>query len=144
MPRLPTIRVIGSQDISLTTMFWVGGASSVAMGRALLCGLWDSSDGAKLFPAGLIARFELRPRSPPRGLPVTNVFHRLIAEETEERAVGEARHERGGRAFEVRVHERHVFVGKARHGAADADAADVRTAADPALPAADRNFAVDH
>src|SRR5690348_4205703 len=40
------------------------------------------------------------------------------------------------------IHKRHKFIGEARHGAADADAAHVRTAADAIHPAALRHVAV--
>ena len=42
------------------------------------------------------------------------------------------------------VHERHELVREARHGAADADAADVRAAADAVDPAAFGHVALDH
>src|SRR5436190_1855257 len=40
------------------------------------------------------------------------------------------------------VHERHELIRKPRHGAGDANAADIRTAADPPHPAALRHVAV--
>ena len=42
------------------------------------------------------------------------------------------------------LQERHELVRKSRHGAADADAADVGATADAVHPAALRNVAVDH
>src|SRR5438309_4438667 len=51
------------------------------------------------------------------------------------------RRERGARRL---VHERHELVGKAGHGAGDADAADVRAATDAGHPAALSDIAVHH
>src|SRR5881398_247725 len=97
MPRFPTIRVIGSQDMSTTLPASGLTRSRVAMAAA-----------SSVAPAGLVAGGDRR------GQPAA------------------------GRS----VHERHELVGEAGHRAADADAADVRAAADPGHPAALRHVAV--
>src|SRR6476659_9001152 len=60
-----------------------------------------------------------------------------------DRAVAEAHDVGRDPARGVLLHERHVLVGEAGHRACHADAAHVRAAPDAALPAADRDVALD-
>src|SRR5262245_54504075 len=137
MPRLPTIRVIGSQDISTSFRSPLGasrfGWVAVAIGSLL--------PGAGSVGRGMVTGGQLGSALPPLRLPV-------------ERRVGEAAEPpdqlavhpdeaRGEDAAGGLVHEGHELVGEARHGAADADPADVRAAADPGHPAALGDVAVD-
>src|SRR3954470_21193424 len=135
MPREPTIRVIGSHDIRLTSTFlpgW-GGASTVDMSLSPLP-----------LPALLVARGELGPVVTPLRLLVVLAPDVEVAAPPQQRPVGEARRRRGDPAHRVGVHERHVLVGEARHRAGHADAADVGAAADAVDPAAQRHVALDH
>src|ERR1051326_1461333 len=113
MPRLPTIRVIGSQAIS--TRSERPPAAVIASPRLLEAGR------------------ELRTLVPPRRL----LVHRLggeAAQGPDHRAVHAARGGRDPGAGRL-VHERHELVREAGHGAGDADAAHVRAAARPVDPA---------
>src|SRR5689334_19794669 len=120
MPRLPTIRVIGSQAMS-TILPASGWTSSRRAIGALL----------SVAPAGLVAGGQAVLGVPPLRL----LVHRAVgdpAQAADQLAV--ARGQRGGQAAAGRrVHERHELVGEAGHRAADADAADVGAAADPGL-----------
>src|SRR5690348_17119205 len=126
MPRLPTMRVIGSQAISTrlrpSVAGWRRGLVTVAM-RFLL----------SVCP-GLIAGRQLRAAVPPLGFPV----ERVVGESPElpDHPAVHADEERGDRAPRRLVHEGHDLIGEAGHGAGDADAADVGTAADAVHPAA--------
>src|SRR5262245_15097375 len=126
MPRLPTMRVIGSQFISTSLL-----VSAVAMVAPL-------STPAVSVVAGLqlrsIAGVELSALVAPARLLVEGL-DREVAQRPDDGAVnlaGLGRHPRSRRL----VHERHELVGEAGHRAADADAADVGAAADAAEPAA--------
>src|SRR5271165_3912220 len=56
-----------------------------------------------------------------------------------------AANDRGGEHTARRlIHKRHELVGEARHGATDADAANVRAAADAAHPSALGHIAIHH
>src|SRR6478609_6737121 len=121
MPRLPTILVMGSQVISVSS-----GAASVVIAspRLLVAG---AEFGALHAPLRFLVR----------GLSGET------AETADHRAVHAARGRRHGRARRL-VHERHELVREAGHRAGDADAADVRAAADTVDPAALGHVAVDH
>src|SRR5262245_7199320 len=66
-----------------------------------------------------------------------------IAQRTHRAPIHQHRRRRHARAGRL-IHERHELVGKPGHGAADANAADIRTAADAVDPTATRHVAVDH
>src|SRR6185436_19822053 len=114
IPSDPTMRVIGSQDIRLTSTFLLGSGvvSTVDMRVSSL-------------PALLVAGGELCPVVTPLGLLVVLALDVEVAAPAQERAVGEARRGRGDPAHWVGVHERHVLVGEARHRAGHADAAHI-------------------
>src|SRR5215472_18403260 len=125
MPRLPTIRVMGSQAISVS---WpVVSPSVVVIARS---------------PCLLVAGEKFAALRPPLGFLV-----RGAAGEAAEGTDGGAVHLacRGGhpRAWRL-VHERHELVREAGHCARDADAADVGAAADAIDPAALGHVALDH
>src|SRR3954454_5107253 len=115
MPRLPTIRVIGSQAISTSFP-----ASGSILSRTAI--VYPSS----VAPARLVAGGEL-------GLvlaPLRLLVHRPVgdrAELADDRAIGPTQGRRHATARRC-IHERHELVGEARHRAANADPADVRTA----------------
>src|SRR3954451_2269908 len=155
MPRLPTMRVIGSHDMS--TRF--GSARSAP----LRC--WVAVIGVLLVVrlaliaaliAALIDRSARAPRRSPRrsvaGLDLLsgNAPLRFLVDGLrgdapqlpDEVAVGAAGQCRDGAARRL-VHERHELVRETRHRAADADAADVRAAADAVDPSALRHVALD-
>src|SRR4051794_28966443 len=125
MPRLPMIRVTGSHDIStsLRSSTWV------AMWDLLVVG-----------PARVVTRGQRRAVVVPARLFVDGGVGDA-AQRADELSVwlDERRRERRARRL---VHERHELVGEPRHGAADANAADVGTAADAAHPAALGHVAV--
>src|SRR3954464_3952247 len=122
MPRLPTIRVMGSHDIStsrrsrpaVSRAFWVMVAIRhpflLGIGARLVAGLkpWSRMPPLRLFVDGAVSETAKRTNR----LPV----HRD--------------HIRGDLGARRLVHERHELVGEAGHGAADANAADVGTASD--------------
>src|ERR1043165_7084915 len=100
MPRLPTIRVIGSQAISTRSERF----SVVVIAS----------------PRLLVAGRKLRTLVPPLRL----LVHRLggeAAQGPDHRAIHAASGGRDTRARRL-VHERHELVREARHGAGDADA----------------------
>src|SRR5689334_10178798 len=125
MPRLPTILVTGSHAISTRSGF------SLAV-------VIESAPS----PVGLVAGQQLVAL----GAPFRLLVHRLHGEAAQcpdDRAVhaaGRGGHLRPGRL----VHERHELVREAGHGAGDADAAHVGTAADAVDPAPLGHVAVDH
>src|SRR5215218_10754092 len=128
MPRLPTMRVIGSQAMST---IWP--ASGLILSRVAIA-------ISSVAPPGLVAGGQLVAVVAPLRLLVDGrVRHR--AQPPDHLPVGGA--ERGrDHAAGRRVHERHELVREAGHRAADADAADVRAAADPGHPAALGHVAV--
>src|SRR5689334_15887332 len=127
MPRLPTIRVIGSHAISTTSPdFLVVVVMSVA------------------FPSpglGVAGEQRVALLAPPRLL--VDRVHRDAAQPPDDRAVHRAGARRDLAARRL-VHERHELVREAGHGAGDADASDVGAAADPVDPAALGHVALDH
>src|SRR5690242_16003712 len=128
MPRLPTIRVIGSQAISTSWVF------SVSVARD-----WVPVIG-RCCPGPLEAGLELTALDPPAGLGVDRLERDApqLADDLPVRATGGARHLAAGWG----VHERHELVGEAGHRAADADPADVRAAAHAVDPPALRHVAL--
>src|SRR6476659_918512 len=131
MPRLPTIRVTGSHDISTTSvsgvLVWWGSVMVIAE---------PSSPGLR--EAGL----ELAALGAPARLLVEGVQGQA-AQPLDRHAVDGAAlgGELGPGGL---VHERHELVREPRHRAADADPADVGTATDAVDPAALRDVALDH
>src|SRR4051812_47554305 len=117
MPRLPTMRVIGSQDISTT------------FGEPADMGV----------PSG-----EIRLALTPDRLGVVRHLG-ILAQFADGPAVGGDRLGgklgTGGFVEEGRLHE---LIGEAGHGAADADAADVGTAAEAVHPAALADVTLHH
>src|SRR5215468_11515543 len=128
MPRLPTIRVTGSQFISTSLP---GAEVAVAMASPPINS-----------PLRLVAGRELAAGSTPLRFLVERVDG-PSAQRADHRAVEAARRRRDAAAGRL-VHERHELVGEARHRAADADAADVGAAADAAHPAALGHVAFHH
>src|ERR1700690_3173572 len=137
MPKLPTMRVIGSQFIC-TRFFLSIGVSFVAVVIVLIVSApLDFSEAA-----GPIAGGQLRPRM----APLRFLVYRLIRERAQ-RADGAAIDaNRAGRYFRSGrlIHEGHELVRESRHGAADADSAHVRTAAEAIHPAALGHVAIHH
>src|SRR5215470_7539566 len=130
MPRLPTIRVIGSQVISV---------SSASPAAPVSC---PYSSEVIVSPRLLVAGAEFGTLHAPLRL----LVHRLGGEAAEaayDRAVHAAGGRRYGRARGL-VHERHELVREAGHRAGDADAAHVRAAADAVDPAPLGYVALDH
>src|SRR4051794_16658651 len=130
MPRLPTIRVIGSQAMSTSLPASGLISSRVAMLSALL-----------VAPPRGVAGGELVAVVPPLRLLVDRPV-RDAPQLADGRPV-DAGDERRDAAARRLVHERHELVGEARHRAADADPADVRAPADAGHPAALGDVAVD-
>src|SRR5688500_15201129 len=101
-----------------------------------------SHDIATRFLSAIRSAFRCGARLSPGGLAVERRFR-----EVAQRAHSPAVHE-DGRSGHLRarwlVHEGHELVGEPWHGAADAHAADVRTAADAVHPAALGHVAEDH
>src|SRR3954465_7898729 len=129
MPRLPTIRVIGSQAISTRLPDGV-----LPVGRASVAVMAGS-------PGPLRAGDELGSRSPPLGFLVDGP-RGDGPQLPDGRAVHAGHRGRGGGPGRL-VHEPHELVGEAGHRAADADAADVRAPADAVDPAALGHVALD-
>src|SRR5580700_2617016 len=128
MPRLPTILVMGSQVISVS---WACSAAGTSFSRVVI-------ESPRLLVAGaefgaLHAPLRLLVRGA-GGETTQAAYHRAV------HATGGRRH---GRAWWL-VHEGHELVGEARHGAGDADAADVRAAAHAVDPAPLGHVALDH
>src|SRR4051794_23429941 len=117
MPRLPTMRVIGSHAISTSSLPWL------AVSRRLSVAVISSPPS----PGASRAGGQLRARPAPLGLPVQGVR----GDAAQAPDGGAVQTDRGGGELAAGrlVHERHELVGEARHRAADADAADVRATA---------------
>src|SRR5580658_6343990 len=125
MPRLPTIRVMGSQAISTNPL-----ASFVTLLVAIA-----------LPPRFLVAGQKFPARRPPLRLVLKSVGG-YLAQPPDGTAVEAAGHggDPGARRL---VHERHELVGKARHGAADTDASHVGATADAVDPPPFGDIALD-
>src|SRR6476646_6906708 len=128
MPRLPTILVMGSQVISVSSDCSAACASFSTLvmvsPRLLVAG---AEFGALHAPF----RFLVRRAG---GEAAEAAYHRAV------HAAGGGRHGRSRRL----VHERHELVREAGHRAGDADAADVGAAAHAVDPAALGHVAFDH
>src|SRR6516164_1811578 len=135
MPRLPTIRVIGSQAISTKPV-------SSAVVIALLYSLPARGTARAWSPGLLEARQELIALLAPLRLLVGGLRGEA-AQGADHSAVHHACR-RGDLRSRRLVHERHELVREARHRAGDADAAHVRAAAHPVDPAALGHIALDH
>src|SRR5690242_19014254 len=130
MPRLPTMRVIGSHAMSTSSLpfapcFAVLGLGAVVV-IARLFSVWGlpGAGGAGLQLAAGLAPLRL----------LVDGVRRDLAQAADRVAVeadGCGRELAAGRL----VHERHELVGEAGHRAADADAADVRAATHAVHPA---------
>src|ERR1700689_626915 len=130
MPRLPTIRVIGSQVISVSSA-----SSAPVDGRY-------SSEVIVCSPRLLVAGTEFGAlRAPLRFL--IQRLGREAPQTADNRAVHAAGGRRDRRARRL-VHERHELVREAGHRAGDADAAYVRAAAHAVDPAPLGHVALDH
>src|SRR5215470_8183519 len=136
MPRLPTIRVIGSQAISTKPV-----SSAVVMAQLLYFPSARGTAGA-WSPGLLVARQELVALLAPLRLLVGGLRGEA-AKSADHGSVHGARR-RGDLRSRRLVHERHELVREARHGAGDADAAHVRAAAHAVDPAALGHVALDH
>src|SRR3954467_4534750 len=121
MPRLPTMRVIGSQAISTRLL-----VPDVPVGRVSVAVMAGS-------PGPLRAGHELATRPAPLGF----LVHGSGGHGPQSPDRGAVRRHRcGGELPAGRlVHEGHELVREARHRAADADATDVRAASDAVDPA---------
>src|SRR5450432_3410355 len=126
MPRLPTIRVIGSQAIS-TRPF----SSSV-----------NFLVGIVLPPDSLVAGRQLAAWRSPLRLIVKGVRGDLA--QSSDRSPVEAAGQGGDSGAGRFIHKRHELVWKPGHGATDADAADIGATADAVDPAAFRYIALHH
>src|SRR6185312_7062957 len=140
MPRLPTIRVIGSQATSTRpsafSVSLLGLAMVVVIGRLPPC-----RTELGCLPGAGRARGELGTSLTPLGFLIDRVGgHRTEA--TQRRTPGA---DHGGRQLAPRrlVHEGHEFVGEARHSAANADAANIGAAPHAVHPAALGHIALD-
>src|SRR6185436_17528538 len=141
MPKLPTIRVMGSQATSTRpsafSLSLLGLAMVVVMGACLL-----AVRGLRCLPGASRARGELGTRLTPLGFLVDRVLsHRTEATQGRTPGTDHRRRELAARGL---VHERHELVGESGHRAADADATYVRASADPVQPTPLRDIALDH
>src|SRR6478609_6690321 len=148
MPRLPTMRVIGSHDMStrfgserLAPLRWSVAVIGVllvvrrALLAALIAALFLSSACApRRSPGRSVTGLDLLSGDPPLRFLVDGL-RGDGPQLPDEAAVGTARQGRDGAARRL-VHEGHELVREAGHRAADADAADVRAAADAVDPPA--------
>src|SRR5579863_1254574 len=127
------MRVMGSQCISTRPVLFpcvaVAIVSPFGVRRALL------------LPGLLMTGGQLGPPVAPLRFFVESPFGDAT-QAADQPAVGSARRRRDLAPRRL-VHEGHELVGKARHGAADADAAHVRAAADTVDPTALGNVALD-
>src|SRR3984957_20305457 len=129
MPRLPTIRVMGTQVISVSS---ASPAPEVSFSVAVIA----------TSPRLLVAGAEFRALHAPLRLLV-----RRLGGEAPEAADNRAVHAAGGRRYgraRRLVHERHELVREAGHRAGDADAAHVRAAAHAVDPAPLGHVALHH
>src|SRR5581483_12107321 len=80
----------------------------------------------------------------PFRLDVVFLFDVALAEVPEDGSIGELLEGRAGVAPRIGIHERHVLVREAGHGAGHADATDIGAAADPVHPTSNGHVALDH
>src|SRR5579875_625581 len=137
MPRLPTIRVIGSHAISTSPSPAVARGTLVA---AVVILRWPPIS-LPLLPVALVTAEQLLAPGAPLGLVVHGVVGDLAkpSHGGAEHARSERRHP-GARRL---VHERHELVREPWHRAPDADPPDVRAAAHPVHPTPLGHVAVD-
>src|ERR1700687_2306423 len=138
IPRLPTIRVIGSQFISTN----LPGCPAICFSSTASVPIRGSFINLRLVGSLVIPGCKFGTWMPPLRL----FIHRPIGQRPERPnrlAIGADRRTGNSRAWGV-VHERHEFVRETGHGTADADAADVGTASNPGHPAPLRYIAVHH
>src|SRR6185312_1957403 len=138
MPRLPTIRVMGSQFMSTSVRFPFWPAKEVSVVTAICSVLSHSIPVSR----GHITCGESRSFVAPFGLSITAVICDGT-QRTDHRAVYAYRARRQFRAWRF-VHKRHELVWESWHRAADANAADIRAAANASHPTPLRYVAVDH
>src|ERR1700752_3473495 len=148
MPRLPTMRVIGSHAISTS---WPGsraaceGSGMIVVIRMLLSPQLPARrrlrESGPHLPGASRSGFEFRARVPPVRLLVDRSTGD-VPQAADDRSV-HARSRGGPLAPRWLVHERHELVREAWHRAADADAADVRAAADSVDPSPLGDVALD-
>src|SRR5882757_10059500 len=132
MPRLPTMRVIGSHAISTRSLFLAPVVSADVLSAVVVM----------RSPRLLVAGGQIGAALAPLRFLVERLG-RIPAEGTDDGAVHAARG--GGDAGTGRlVHERHELVRESRHRAGDADAADVRATAHAVDPAALGYVALHH
>src|SRR5580698_416683 len=137
IPRLPTIRVIGSQFMSTSLRDFPAlpdcdvGAMVVAMAVSFT-----------VSGPGGIARGQLTPGVPPLRFFIEFPVGICSERPNDASVKGDAdgRDVCAGRL----IHEGHELVGEPRHRAADADATDVGTAADAGHPSPFRHVAIHH
>src|SRR5580700_11401924 len=145
MPRLPTIRVIGSQFIS-TRFFDLLGTSLVGavivLIRSLLwlLGLSSGPSVALSVRSGVVSGGEFSARMTPLRFFVDGVLGQG-PQGANSASIG-ANSCTGNLCPGRLIHEGHELVGESRHGAADADAAHMGAAADSGHPAAFGHVAV--
>src|SRR5882757_7351551 len=137
MPRLPTIRVIGSHDMSTRVL----GSFLVCWGPGTVVVIEFCLSVRAHLPGALRSRGQFLARMPPLRLLVDGLAGD-VAQIANHRPI-EARRGRGYLAARWLIHEGHELVGEARHRASDADAADVRAASDTVDPASLRHVALD-
>src|SRR5271154_2873602 len=137
MPRLPTMRVIGSQFISTRFPFLPGASLVGAVIVLISIAPLDS-----LVASGVVSRGQFRAGMAPFRFFVDGRLGHA-AQGANGAAIGA---DRGARYLCARrlIHEGHEFVGEAGHGTAYADAADVGAAADSGHPSALRDVAIHH
>src|ERR1700683_932262 len=144
MPRLPTMRVIGSQFISTRFFDLLGtscvGAVMVLIGIAPLPSQSGFCSMAVLIGSRVIPGGQFRAGMPPLRLFVYGVLG--YGPQRTDRAPIHADSGAGNMGAWRFIHKWHELVGEARHGAADANAADVGTTTDASHPAAFGHVAV--
>src|SRR5690349_20697720 len=158
MPRLPTMRVMGSHAISTSwpgSRFTCDGSGMIVVIGTSLYNWNPFSRRAIRYRRPAAACTPKRPHLPgaggsggqfraamaPLGFFVDGLAGHM-AQAADHRPVQSGRSGRQDRARRL-VHERHELIRAAGHRAADADATDVRAAADPVDPSAFGHVALD-
>src|SRR5271163_2326123 len=137
IPRLPTMRVIGSQFI-WTRFFLSIGVSFIGVVIVLIVNApLDFSVAARAIAGG-----QFRPWM----APLRFFVDRLIRETAQRAYRTPINPDRSGRHLRARrfIHKWHELVRESRHGAADANSTDVRATAEAIHPAALRHIAIHH
>src|SRR4029077_17198212 len=139
MPRLPTIRVIGSQFIS--TMFPCG-AEVPLCGAVITSGINISLVATLSVKFGFVSSGQFAARMTPLWFFVDGA---ICDRAQSPKNASPHTHDDGRKCrSRRRIHERHEFVGETGHGAADANSADVRTTADAVHPTALGHIAINN